>query len=117
LQVLLPARHPGQGGRSAPRLPVCRRSQDRRHRRGRLQRHVNHPRGEIAHTFRICNPKTRRNLQARVIHSRAIYKRTIHTRAIHMRTIHPRFTRAQILACTVLANARCTRARSFYTTW
>lgn len=39
-QVLLPARDPGQGGRPAPRLPVRRRAQDRRHPRGRLQRRI-----------------------------------------------------------------------------
>ena len=40
LQILLPARHSRQGGRSAPGLPVCRRPQDWRHCRGGLQRHV-----------------------------------------------------------------------------
>lgn len=39
--LLLPARHPGQGGRPAPRLPVRRCAQDRRHRRSGLQRGVN----------------------------------------------------------------------------
>ena len=37
LQVLLPARHPGQGGRSASCLPVRRRSQDGRHCGGGMQ--------------------------------------------------------------------------------
>jgi len=33
-QVLLPARDPGQGGRTAPRLPVRRRAQEGRHQGG-----------------------------------------------------------------------------------
>ncbi len=37
LQVLLPARNSGQGGRSAPGLSVCRRSQDGRDRGGGVQ--------------------------------------------------------------------------------
>jgi len=37
LQVLLPAWYPGQGGRSATRLSVCRRSQDGRDRGGGVQ--------------------------------------------------------------------------------
>ena len=40
LQVLLPARHPGKGGRSEARLPVRGRAQDRRHRGGGLQQHL-----------------------------------------------------------------------------
>ena len=37
VQVLLPARYSGQGGRSATRLSVCRRSQDGRDRGGGVQ--------------------------------------------------------------------------------
>ena len=39
-QVLLSTRHSGQGGRPALGLPVRRRAQDRRDRRGRLHRRV-----------------------------------------------------------------------------
>ena len=42
MQVLLPARHPGQGGRPEARLPVCRRAQDRRDQGDYLQRVMHH---------------------------------------------------------------------------
>jgi len=47
-QVLLPERHPGQGGRSETRLPVCRCSQDRRHRRGGVLRSLSTREGKYS---------------------------------------------------------------------